>query len=50
MIVAESDHRKKIGDYFPLLLLDLDEKNDGVASVRLNPKIEKDWFREKTPV
>lgn len=50
MIVAESDHRKKIGDYFPLLLLDLDEKNDGVAGVRLNPKIERDWFREKTPV
>ncbi|HCU07394.1 MAG TPA: pur operon repressor [Clostridiales bacterium] len=45
MIVAESDHRKKIGDYFPLLLLDLDEKGEGVAGVRLNPEIENNGLQ-----
>lgn len=41
MIAAGDGNRKKIGEYFPLLLLDLDEKNEGVAGVRLNSEIPK---------
>jgi hypothetical protein len=41
MIAAGSGNRKKIGEYFPLLLLDLDEKSEGVAGVHLNSEIPK---------
>ena len=41
MIAAGDGNRKKIGEYFPLLLLDLDEKNEGVAGVRPNSEIPK---------
>ena len=43
VIVAASENRKTIGDYFPLLLLTMDKKNEGIAAIRLNPEIEEAW-------
>lgn len=44
VIVAQSGSRKKIGDYFPLLLLDPDEKDQDSETIRLNPDIEEGWI------
>lgn len=47
VIVAESSSRKKIGDYFPLLLLDPDEESPEGEKIRVNPEIENKWARQE---
>jgi purine operon repressor len=43
VVVANSNQRKNIGEYFPLLLLDTDEKNEYVSNVEINPQIIRGW-------
>lgn len=43
VVVANSNQRKNIGEYFPLLLLNTDEKEKFVCDVEINSKIIRDW-------
>jgi purine operon repressor len=43
VVVAETSQRKKIGEYFPLLLLEADEKKECVNAVEINPEIQTLW-------
>lgn len=43
VVAANSNQRKSLGEYFPLLLLNTDEKNEYVCDVRINPQIIEGW-------
>ena len=43
VVVANSNQRKNIGEYFPLLLLNTDEKSEYVCNVEINPQIIREW-------
>lgn len=43
VVVANSDQRKNIGEYFPLLLLNTDEKRKYVCDVEINSQIVGQW-------
>ena len=46
VVVADTNQRKKIGEYFPLLLLDIDEKKECVNDVKINPEIGALWKKQ----
>ncbi|NCB41898.1 MAG: pur operon repressor [Clostridia bacterium] len=44
VVVANSDQRKNLGEYFPLLLLNTDKKSEFVCDVQINPQIIGEWL------